>query len=98
MLDFLIFELFALQISSLLSVFRALGLVAGKGGVVMENFTKALVEADYGYFGESMNGWFWVFLQGVSRYHVMASQPTPCNVTPPRNKGLIRPYVRETNG
>lgn len=31
------------------------GLVAGKGGIVMENFTKALVKADYGYFGESMN-------------------------------------------
>lgn len=28
--------------------------MAGKGGVVMENFTKALVKADYGYFGESM--------------------------------------------
>ena len=45
--------------------------MAGKGGVVMENFTKALVKADYGYFGESMNGMVRCFLpQGVSRYFV----------------------------
>ena len=36
--------------------------MAGKGGLVMENFTKALVKADYGYFGESMNGMVRCFL------------------------------------
>ena len=39
--------------------------MAGKGGVVMENFTKALVKADYGFFGESMNE---MVRWGVSRY------------------------------